>query len=215
MQVNILSFIIVLTCFACNVDTFLRNGIYTNNSGYVILIERDSIIFFTPTREVFSLNNINLNSLNFDCIKSTNDYLLSFKVYAISNTCFELQTKDECVLKSKFDYHFNLFSDTSTFDWDSIVIKYLPEHNADITVNREEANRLANLTNSLSLQSEIQLVFSDKIDHSLQSLSSLPYSRWQLYKNGLMIKEKRINSMPSYLRLLREYAYKNFDYPIE
>ncbi|HRI01406.1 MAG TPA: hypothetical protein PK006_10180 [Saprospiraceae bacterium] len=191
----------------------LQDGFYKNQNGSIIYKFRDSMILYKPAPEKLLIGetnkNVKISSEVFVC-ESSLTYSIELNFIKSSLTKFEINSLDKCFNKSGYSGDYN-FINLHLINWDSLSIKFdHAKYNKSIV-----RDKLISFNGNTSLNEEIKLILSGKIDGAIVKQSSKPHFYCFIYYKHELVKGIPFNNVPFYLDDFNQFVFANFDYKFQ
>jgi hypothetical protein len=197
----------------------LPKGFYLNSIGEAIWYDRENIVLFPTSVDSVkcqgTLTKVKRDLLLYCFDKDGEEKEIDIILGTKNNII--IHSKDECINSGPFSQGDFFYFDVTPFNWDSIVIS--KEISTKTIVKSFVRDTLANKNITsfyIDLLSEIGLIFSGRIDQTLQLKSTSGGCFIAIYNKSKLLYEKRIIFIPSYLKNFRSLVSSEFlDYSIE
>lgn len=217
----ILTFILLFSnCSKFSKSLPINDGFYFNCRGEALCLKYpNNIWIFSPIP-----TNIELSKKNDTLIDPSGYICCSYNSVFIPHfyhNRIELIYKDSCCLKcytGKDPRSFNFFEFSNELQWDSIQISNIDASGK--LLNKTYLKSDSNFTELLnqyqiSLDNEVEILYSGIIDQLFLSSRSNPVSNYKLFLGNGRVLSKEVNYLPAYLIRLKSIQFKNLHYSIE
>jgi hypothetical protein len=211
--------LINLLLYSCNHNNnIVKNGYYVNCNGEAIYYNYNTIWNFSPISNKIILpknNDLIIDDSRNICSNKINQYKLQF-----SKNTIQFKYLDTCTNLCEDNLNLSIFEYldlSTTIEWDSIKIYPLIDsmHLFKVYNKNYRLDTIYKTEYMLTLDQELSILFSGKIDKKLNRSTSLPESTFKIYLTNKSIITKNLKYLPLYFNTLESLRYKQLNYSIE
>ncbi len=220
-------FLLILTCFLlfCNCKKFekslpIKDGFYFNCRGEALRLNYpENIWLFSPVPTIIELSNKNNMLIDPNgniCCSINSEFIPHFY-----NNSIELVYRETCCLKcynGKDPRLFDFFEFSNKIQWDSIQIGYIDAVGKFLSKTYFYSDTCSTKINNqykISVDNELEIIFSGKIDQLILSSRSNPLRNIKLFLGNGRVISKDVNYFPSYLTNIKSLQFRDNDFLTE